>query len=1058
MKILLLIPLVLVAFLSSGQQTANYINNWYLGIGSGISFNSGAPVNIASNITAYEVSTSFSDGAGNTLFYAGAISPTSNGSGFTVWDASNTTMPNGDVSINYSQSCGLTAVPVPGNCDQYYIFALAVVGGANYGLRYSVVDMTLPGNGTVPTPLGDIVPGQKDVLVFSADTLAEKLKIVQKGNTEDYWVITRSLNNDLFYSFEVTSSGVNPVPIVSTISATNWPTSIGSPIFGWLAVNKDRTMLAEANGFGPDAKIFGFDNQTGVVSAGETIIPTGAFGVDIEYGIEFSPDGNALYVSWIQGGTNTQISSFDVTAGFGAIAATRQDFPIAVGPAEYGALVKGPDGKIYGTRTTNAQLTVINTPNNYLAPTIVSPGYNPAPGIADVGMPNMTYYFHPDNFIDTLAGNDRDICENDQATIGAIGYDSLWATYSWEPAVMVVDPTNAVTQTIPLTADQEFILTTITSCGDTIKVDSVMVTVGAALDAEIVTNSPICDGDQLQLNGSPTGLGSGNYAWVGPNGLTLSGYSGVFITPFPNPIPGGWYYLTVTNGNCTDTDSSFVVANPVYNITEDFDVCENTLYTYPDGTQSTITANESYISNLVTLAGCDSTITTNVTMVLAMNVTDNVSVCENDVYTFPDGTQSIIVANETNVTTLVTVLGCDSIITTNVTMIPEYTSTVTVNLCAGEDYIYADGTVSNNILANESYTSNLTGVLGCDSIITEDLVINGPLAPTAGTSATYCDGDPLNDLTATAGSGGTLTWYSDVGLSTVLGTGTTFPSSNTLGSTSYFVTETTGGCESNATEVIITINPIPGAPTVSSAQSYCEGETIPDLTATASSGGTLTWYSDAGFTNSIGTGTTLPIAQGIGTTTYYVVESVGSCVGTASSVDITIFPNPTANAGTDVTVLAGESTTLFGSGGTGYLWSPPTGLSCTSCQSTEATPDITTIYILTVTDANGCMHQDSVLVTINFEEQDFFVPSVFSPNGDNLNDFFEIKGTGLYDFYLRVFNRWGELIFESDDQSISWDGQQNGKSLNTAVFAYTLTYTDTFGVAQVVSGNVTLIK
>jgi len=1044
---------------SFSQQTANYINNWYFGDGSGMTFNAGAPVTTPSSITAYEVTANYSDGDGNVLFYAGATSLTAYGAGFTVWDASHATMPNGDVAIDYSSSCGLTAVPVPGNCDQYYIFALSALSGANYGLRSSVIDMTLPGNGTIPLPLGDVVPGQKDVLIFNADTLAEKIKVVQKGNTENYWVITRSLNNDLFYSFEVTSGGVNPVPVVSTISATNYPTSQGSPIFSWLAVNKDRNIIAEANGFGPEVKVYSFDNLTGLLSFGEEIIPTGTFGSDIPYGIEFSPTGDALYVNWWEGANNSYITSFDMTVGFGSITPTRQDYLIATGPAEYGAMVKGPDGKIYSTRTSTTQLTVIDTPNNYLAPTIVTSGFNPAPGTCDIGMPNISYYYHPDNFIDTLAGGDRTICGTDQATIGAIAYDSIWATYSWEPALMVTDPGNAVTQTVPLSADQQFIVHVITACGDTVNTDTTMVFV-SALDAGITTNAPICENEMLALWATPAGMGSGNYDWVGPNGPMAGQLANINIVPFGNYIAGGYYVVTVTDGNgCSDTDSVLVISNSVYDIIDSINVCENVLYTYPDGTTSTIIADESHVSNFVTGLGCDSIISTYVTMALPYSSTSTVNLCSGEDYTYADGTISTnVTVNESHTSSFLTSNGCDSLVTEDLVLNPTYSNTIPVNLCSGQDYTYVDGTTSTNIIANESHVSNLLTALGCDSIITEDIVISGPIAPVAGTNATYCDGDPLTDLTATAGSGGNLTWYSDAGLTTIIGTGTSFTPTNTIGSTSYFVTETIGGCESNATEIIITINPIPSAPVISGTASYCEGDLISDLTAIAGSGGTLTWYSDAGLTNVLGTGTSLPITSSLGTTTYYVTESIGNCTGLAGSGDITVLPNPIANAGLDAVIYSGESTQLIGSGGVDYLWNPPSDLSCTACSNPIATPDITTMYILTVTDANGCSDTDSVVISLLFDEQELFIPNAFSPNGDYHNDLFEIEGSGLNDFYIRVFNRWGELIFESDDQSISWDGLDKGKILNTAVFAFTLTFTNTLGEAQVVSGNVTLIK
>ena len=148
---------------SFGQQTRNYINNWYLGDAVGISFNAGIPVNTTSAINAYEVTTSYSDGTGNTLFYSGANVSTTSGNGFVLWDASHNTMPNGDISIDYSSSCGLITAPVPGNCNQYYVFHLSSTG-PGWGVYASLIDMTLPGNGSVPSPLGDVAAGFKDSL------------------------------------------------------------------------------------------------------------------------------------------------------------------------------------------------------------------------------------------------------------------------------------------------------------------------------------------------------------------------------------------------------------------------------------------------------------------------------------------------------------------------------------------------------------------------------------------------------------------------------------------------------------------------------------------------------------------------------------------------------------------------------------------------------------------------------------------------------------------------------------------------------------------------------
>ena len=1056
-RLLGLLILLGIASIGWTQQTANYLNNWHFGDGAGVSFNSGSPVLVPSSVDGFEVTINQSDGDGNLLFYgfASQFGPYTNGA---VFDASHTMMPNGDVSIDFSSSSGLATAPAPGSCDQHYVFAMKSTG-PGWGLHYSIVDMSLPGNGTVPIPLGDVVPGQKDIVVYGGDNLCEKITVVQKGNSEDYWVIVRSSTADVFYSFEVTSAGVNSTPVTSVISAATYANVGVSPMLGWLAVNPSRDLIAETQALvATDMTVlYNFDNLTGVLSLAESL-QSGALGLDLTYGCEFSPDGNILYTTSTLSG-DAYISRFDITAGVGSIGATRVDELTAAASIGYGGINKSPDGKLYAAQSANIGfLAVINDPNDFVTPNIVGSGYSLAPSTGVIGLPNLSYYFHPDNYIDTLAGNDRTICENDIATIGAIGYDSIECNYSWAPAGMVENPSYAITQTVPLAADQEFILTTITSCGDTIKVDTVMVTLNA-LNANVATSSPICEGDGLTLNATPTGLGSGNYAWVGPMGtFGGAGLSNVTIMPFPNPIPGGWYYCTVTDGNCSDTDSAFVVSNPTYNITDDVSVCENVLYTYPDGTQSTITANESHVSSLTTVAGCDSIVTTNVTMVVAYTFTENVTACENELYTYPDGTISTITANESHVSNLLSTGGCDSIITTNVAMVLPYSNTIPVSVCNGDDYTYADGTVSINITSNESYTSTFTSIAGCDSLIIEEITITGPVAPTAGTTATYCEGDPLNDLTATAGAGGILTWYSDPGLTNVLGTGTILTPSNTTGIITYHVTETVGACESPAATVEITINPIPPAPLSPQDVIGCEDDIFGDLTATPTLGGTLTWYSDAGLTNIIGTGPTLPITPVLGTTTYYVTESQGACEGPAGSVDITVHPNPIANAGPDATIMLGDEITLSGSGGTSYTWNPSDNLSCVNCQNPVASPVTNTTYTLTVSNDEGCTGQADVTITVIQVESDLFIPNVFSPNGDQNNDAFVVEGTGLNDFNLKVYNRWGQLVFESTDQQISWDGTQNGEELNTAVFAYVLTFTNNTGTEQVRSGNVTLIK
>ncbi len=190
-----------------------------------------------------------------------------------------------------------------------------------------------------------------------------------------------------------------------------------------------------------------------------------------------------------------------------------------------------------------------------------------------------------------------------------------------------------------------------------------------------------------------------------------------------------------------------------------------------------------------------------------------------------------------------------------------------------------------------------------------------PAAPVAGTDAAYCEGDPMIDMTATAGSGGTLTWYDDGALTNVVGSGTTLSPIAQNGTTVYYVTETVAGCESPSTQITITINALPVAPVAGTSATYCDGNPISDLTATAGSGGTLNWYNDAGLTNNVGSGAVLSPNPAVGNYTYYVTETVVGCEGPATAITIDINPTPSfAVSATDPTTCGGTEGTITISG------------------------------------------------------------------------------------------------------------------------------------------------
>ncbi|MBL7896986.1 MAG: gliding motility-associated C-terminal domain-containing protein, partial [Crocinitomicaceae bacterium] len=166
----------------------------------------------------------------------------------------------------------------------------------------------------------------------------------------------------------------------------------------------------------------------------------------------------------------------------------------------------------------------------------------------------------------------------------------------------------------------------------------------------------------------------------------------------------------ISAGGCDSTVTTNLTVNPVYALTENVNVCQNDTYTFPDGSSTVIVANINHLSNLSTLSGCDSIITTQVTMIPLSNSTLSISVCENTAYTFPDGSTQVITIPVTQISTLVSVTGCDSLVTTNITVNPIYQQTQNVTICAGENYTFPDGVTHLNILVDEQYQSNFISV------------------------------------------------------------------------------------------------------------------------------------------------------------------------------------------------------------------------------------------------------------------------------------------------------------------------------------------------------------
>lgn len=167
----------------------------------------------------------------------------------------------------------------------------------------------------------------------------------------------------------------------------------------------------------------------------------------------------------------------------------------------------------------------------------------------------------------------------------------------------------------------------------------------------------------------------------------------------------------------------------------------------------------------------------------------------------------------------------------------------------------------------------------------------------------------------------------------------------------------------------------------------------------------------------------------------------------------------------DTTILLGESIQLFGylkpytlDAITGYSWTPSTGLSCVDCYNPVAQPySSNNTYQLTIFYNTGCFASSTVRIKVQNNLQ-LFVPNLFSPNGDGANDKFEVFGYGIKDFKMKIFNRWGEKVFESINQYDSWDGTYKGVMQNPDIYTYLLQviYLDDKEATR--KGTITLVR
>jgi gliding motility-associated-like protein len=165
-----------------------------------------------------------------------------------------------------------------------------------------------------------------------------------------------------------------------------------------------------------------------------------------------------------------------------------------------------------------------------------------------------------------------------------------------------------------------------------------------------------------------------------------------------------------------------------------------------------------------------------------------------------------------------------------------------------------------------------------------------------------------------------------------------------------------------------------------------------------------------------------------------------------------------AFAGNDTVFIKDEPFQLNASGGGSYLWSPSTGLNDPTLPNPTGVLQDDIVYTVTVTTPEGCTASDDIAITI-FKESRVYVPSGFTPNGDGKNDTFLPYLIGIRSLdYFQVYNRWGQLVFQTRSSGQGWDGRFGGSQQPSGVYVWRLRAVDYAGKVYELKGSITLIR
>ena len=363
---------------------------------------------------------------------------------------------------------------------------------------------------------------------------------------------------------------------------------------------------------------------------------------------------------------------------------------------------------------------------------------------------------------------------------------------------------------------------------------------------------------------------------------------------------------------------------------------------------------------------------------------------------------------------------CDSTLNIQFTNLLESFSFQQLTAC---DSVVLNGKTFKNNAVFEIYLKN---AIGCDSIITTDITILK--SSTSNLQMKACDSLIINAIK-----------YTSSGI--------------------YKQTLTNvDGCDS-LLNMDLTINStVAESLDAGKDTSICEDEILV-LNGSYKGQASFLWESNGGTFASANALQTQFIPNAIGDHLIYL-SSMNECSQLLDSFSVHILPKQNIQVTGDTIIDPCKEIIFTASGGTNYTWMPFSFIECidAACKTVRLKSPGTIHF--TITTDGPCVEPASLNLSLSQILSEVYVPNIFSPNGDNVNDYFLpiIQCDRLEYYNMQIFDRWGNLLFESSLRDSGWNGKYNIENVNPGVFSYVIQYQLPGGERKIRSGDVTLIK